>query len=68
MPGNHDEALRDYLQDYTMELGSSIKVQLEATHVTADGRRFLVLHGDRCDVIRHGAPKAVLPGVALHSR
>ena len=28
-------------------------MQLEATHTTADGRRFLVLHGDRCDVIRH---------------
>ena len=55
LPGNHDEALRDYLQDYKMELGSSITVQLEATHTTADGRRFLVLHGDRCDVIRHGA-------------
>jgi DNA recombination protein RmuC len=39
LPGNHDEALRDYLQDYKMELGSSITVQLEATHTTADGRR-----------------------------
>ena len=28
---------------------------LETEHVTVDGRRFLVLHGDRCDVIRHGA-------------
>jgi UDP-2,3-diacylglucosamine pyrophosphatase LpxH len=30
-------------------------VQQEATHVTADGRRLLVLHGDRCDLTPHGA-------------
>ena len=28
-------------------------VQQESMHTTADGRRFLVLHGDRCDLIAH---------------
>lgn len=28
-------------------------VQQEAYHATADGRRFLVLHGDRCDLTPH---------------
>lgn len=52
-PGNHDEALRDFLQDSTIELGENVSVQQEATHITADGRRFLVLHGDRCDLTPH---------------
>ena len=38
-----------------MGLGLRSTVTLETEHITADGRRFLVLHGDRCDVIRHGA-------------
>jgi UDP-2,3-diacylglucosamine pyrophosphatase LpxH len=37
-------------------------VQQEATHITADGRRFLVLHGDRCDLTPHGALHAQTPG------
>lgn len=53
LPGNHDEALRDYLQDTTIELGANVVVQTEAYHATADGRRFLVLHGDRCDLTPH---------------
>jgi hypothetical protein len=28
MPGNHDEALRDYLQDHAMELGENMCVPL----------------------------------------
>ncbi len=54
-PGNHDEALRDFIQDSTIELGANVTIQQEATHVTADGRRLLVLHGDRCDLTPHGA-------------
>ena len=47
VPGNHDEFLRDYV-------GSSfggIEVVEEALHVTADGRRVHVLHGDKFDVV-----------------
>jgi UDP-2,3-diacylglucosamine pyrophosphatase LpxH len=50
LPGNHDEFLRDY---YGTHLGG-IEVQETALHVGADGRRYLVLHGDAFDfVIRH---------------
>ena len=50
IPGNHDEPLRDYLQ---ITLGG-IEVAGEAVHVTADGRKLLVIHGDLFDgVIQH---------------
>lgn len=50
IPGNHDEFMRDYA-------GSNfggIEVMEEAIHEGADGRRALVLHGDKFDVVvRH---------------
>ncbi len=50
IPGNHDEALRDY---FGIAFGD-IEVAAEAIHETADGRRFLVIHGDEFDqVTRH---------------
>jgi UDP-2,3-diacylglucosamine pyrophosphatase LpxH len=47
LPGNHDEFFRDYL-------GSNfggIEIVDQHLHETADGRRFLVIHGDRFDVV-----------------
>lgn len=47
LPGNHDEFFRDYL-------GSNfggIEICDQHLHETADGRRFLVIHGDRFDVV-----------------
>jgi len=50
IPGNHDEVLRDYLG---ITLGD-IEVVGEYVHQLADGRRFLLLHGDEFDQItRH---------------
>ncbi len=50
IPGNHDEPLRDYLG---VNFGG-IEVAGEAVHVTADGRKLLVIHGDLFDgVIQH---------------
>ena len=50
IPGNHGEALRDY----TGLNVSGIDVQGEAMHKTADGREFLVIHGDQFDgVVRY---------------
>jgi len=43
--GNHDEMLRDYAG---MTFGG-IELVLEAVHVTVDGRRLLVTHGDSFD-------------------
>jgi len=57
IPGNHDEALREYV-------GASfgdIRVVAEHVHETADGRRLLLIHGDEFDqVTRHHRWLAVL--------
>ncbi|WP_169738066.1 UDP-2,3-diacylglucosamine diphosphatase [Sphingomonas astaxanthinifaciens] len=45
IPGNHDEFLRGYT---TLAFGG-VEFAQEAIHVTADGRRLLVLHGDEFD-------------------
>jgi len=45
VPGNHDEFARDFLD---MQFGG-IEVKEEAEHITADGRRMLMLHGDKYD-------------------
>jgi len=50
IPGNHDEFLRDY---YGTHFGG-IEVVEDAVHVSADGKRYLIVHGDLFDVIiRH---------------
>ena len=50
IPGNHDEALRGWLG---LEM-AGIRLQAEAIHEAADGRRYLVIHGDEFDgVIRY---------------
>jgi UDP-2,3-diacylglucosamine pyrophosphatase LpxH len=41
-PGNHDEFLRDYLHDFGF-----VVVADQFVHRTADGRRFVVVHGDK---------------------
>lgn len=45
VPGNHDAFARDYTE---FRFGG-IEILTEALHVGADGRRFLVLHGDQFD-------------------
>lgn len=45
VPGNHDEHFRDYVG---LEFGG-IELVGEDVHVTADGRRLLVIHGDQFD-------------------
>jgi UDP-2,3-diacylglucosamine pyrophosphatase LpxH len=47
IPGNHDEALRDYCG---MWFGG-IEIHRDVVHIAADGRRYLVMHGDEFDVI-----------------
>jgi UDP-2,3-diacylglucosamine pyrophosphatase LpxH len=50
IPGNHDEFLRDY---YGTHFGG-VEVAESTIHTAADGRRYLVTHGDLFDiVIRH---------------
>ena len=45
IPGNHDEPFRDMVN---LSLGS-IQIKMNAIHTTADGKTYLVLHGDEFD-------------------
>jgi UDP-2,3-diacylglucosamine pyrophosphatase LpxH len=47
IPGNHDENFRDF----TGHRFGRVAVVYEAIHRTADGRRFLIMHGDHFDGI-----------------
>lgn len=47
VPGNHDENVRDY-DDYVF---GDIQIKNSAVHTCADGKRFLVVHGDEYDTI-----------------
>ena len=57
--GNHDECLREF-SDMALQFGS-IRLQDEAIHETADGKKLLILHGDRFDgVVKHARWLAIL--------
>ncbi len=63
IPGNHDEALREYVDTSF----GDIRVVKEHIHTAADGRRYLVLHGDEFDqVTRHHRWVAVLGDIAYN--
>src|ERR1700687_801472 len=47
IPGNHDEVLRDY---YGTHFGG-VEVVKNFMHEGADGRRYLVTHGDQFDLL-----------------
>lgn len=51
IPGNHDEFLRSFPGQHF----GGVEVKLKDVHVTADGRRFLVMHGDEFDVVVRNA-------------
>jgi UDP-2,3-diacylglucosamine pyrophosphatase LpxH len=52
VPGNHDRPFRDH---DGLVLGN-VEIRREAVHQTADGRRFLVMHGDEFDSIVRASP------------
>lgn len=59
IPGNHDEMFRAWLP-MGLEIGG-IKLRQEAVHVTAAGKRLLVIHGDEFDsVVRYAKFLALL--------
>ena len=63
IPGNHDEALREY---DGVSFGD-ITIAMEHVHVAANGRRYLVLHGDEFDqVTRYHRWLAVLGDVSYN--
>jgi UDP-2,3-diacylglucosamine pyrophosphatase LpxH len=52
VPGNHDRVFRDH---DGLVLGN-VEIRREAVHEAADGRRYLVLHGDEFDGIVRASP------------
>ena len=58
VPGNHDEALRDYAG---MQFGG-VEVHRDTLHTTARGRRYVVMHGDEFDVVVRTAKWLALLG------
>ena len=57
VPGNHDEAARDYC---SLNFGG-VQVMREAIHEGANGKRYLILHGDEFDgIVRYAKWLALL--------
>jgi len=57
VPGNHDEFARDYCGTHF----GGLVVSHDVIHVTADGRRMLVVHGDEFDgVVRYAKQLSLL--------
>ncbi|HUS96647.1 MAG TPA: UDP-2,3-diacylglucosamine diphosphatase [Hyphomicrobiaceae bacterium] len=51
IPGNHDDGLRAYAGS---KFGG-VEIELDHVHETADGKRYLVMHGDEFDVVAQNA-------------
>ncbi len=47
VPGNHDEALREYVESSF----GDIRIVGEYSHTMADGKRYLLIHGDEFDQV-----------------
>ena len=63
IPGNHDEGLRDYCG---MHFGG-VEIVERYVHVTAGGKRYVVLHGDEFDVVVRTAKWLAFLGDAAYS-
>lgn len=50
-PGNHDEFLRGFLANFGV-----VEIQDRFIHTAADGRRYVVTHGDQFDKVEQGNP------------
>ncbi|HLG86414.1 MAG TPA: UDP-2,3-diacylglucosamine diphosphatase [Alphaproteobacteria bacterium] len=63
IPGNHDEGFREFLGH---EFGR-VQIIDEVIHTMADGRKFLITHGDKFDVVVNYARWLALIGDAAYS-
>jgi UDP-2,3-diacylglucosamine pyrophosphatase LpxH len=64
VPGNHDEALRDYIDSAF----GDITVHRDYVHTGADGRRYALIHGDEYDqVTTYARWLSVLGDVSYHA-
>jgi len=48
LPGNHDDAIRSFLP---IAFGTEIEIVDESLHITTNGTRYIIFHGDRFDTI-----------------
>lgn len=63
VPGNHDEALREYID----AVFGDIAVRGDHVHTAADGRRYALIHGDQYDqVTTYARWLSVLGDVSYH--
>jgi UDP-2,3-diacylglucosamine pyrophosphatase LpxH len=62
IPGNHDEALREYFGT----VFGDIEVHEEWVHQSADGKRYLLIHGDEFDQVTLHHRWVALLGVAAY--
>ena len=62
IPGNHDEFFRRFCGQTL----SGIELKYKAVHATADGRQFLVCHGDQFDQVVRCSPLMLLVGDRAH--
>lgn len=62
VPGNHDEMFRDYAG---MRFGN-IKIKKDFVHVTAAGKRILIMHGDEFDSVIKCSRLAELVGTVSY--
>lgn len=63
VPGNHDEAARQYVG---LDFGG-IAIRQEAEHITADGKRLLIIHGDEFDGVIQYAKWLAYVGDSLYT-
>ena len=62
IPGNHDEVFRDHVG---LSFGN-LSIQHRVIHTTADGRRFLVTHGDEFDTVVQCSKAVALLGTKAY--
>ena len=63
VPGNHDSRFRHFAGTHF----GGVEVRTEAVHLAGDGRRYLVVHGDCCDVFSHKAPVMARAGSLIET-
>jgi UDP-2,3-diacylglucosamine pyrophosphatase LpxH len=65
--GNHDEFLRNYMDELQTALTGHIEIADEFLHRAADGRQLLVIHGDKFDGVSINMPWLALLGDRAYS-
>ena len=62
VPGNHD----DFLRHFSAQTLFGIELRQKVIHTNADGRRFVVCHGDQFDQVVRCSPLMLLVGDRAH--